>query len=121
MTIRTLLAAAAAVSALCSAAVSQDPPPVGAKALSRPSQEVRGKPGKDKSAPAKQELLRGLGYVGVPAKPPTQEELRKRRDAKLAGAWVKNAAWISDYDQAREVAKAKDQKIFAYFTRSDFS
>ena len=105
MTIRTLLAAGAAVSALCGAAVSQDPPPAGAKGWARPAQ-------------AEKEALRGLGYVGGPVEPPTQEDLRRRRDEKLAGAWIKNAAWISDPDQAREVAKAKGQKIFAYFTRS---
>lgn len=46
------------------------------------------------------------------------EELAKRRDQKLAEPWLKKAAWITDYDKAREQAKKSGKVIFAYFTRS---
>lgn len=46
------------------------------------------------------------------------EELIKRRDQKLAEPWLKKAAWITDYDQAKEEAKKSKKIIFAYFTRS---
>jgi len=49
---------------------------------------------------------------------PSQEDLIGRRDAKLAEPWVKNAAWITDYDEAQRVANETGKKIFAYFTRS---
>ena len=43
-----------------------------------------------------------------------QERLKK----KLAGAWVKNAAWITDLDEAKASATKSGKQIFAYFTRS---
>lgn len=50
--------------------------------------------------------------------PPTQEELVKRRDEKMAEAWVRNAAWFTDYDEARKTAAEQSKQILAYFTRS---
>ncbi len=49
---------------------------------------------------------------------PSQEELIRRRDAKLAEPWVAKGGWISDYDKARSLAKKKNKLIFTYFTRS---
>lgn len=38
--------------------------------------------------------------------------------AKLESPFVKNAAWVTDYDEARKQAKEGNKLIFAYFTRS---
>jgi len=46
------------------------------------------------------------------------EELKKRRDAKLAEAWLKSAPWITDFDKAKDEAFDQEKLIFAYFTRS---
>jgi len=37
---------------------------------------------------------------------------------KLTKDFVKNAAWVTDYEEARTRAKAENKLIFAYFTRS---
>lgn len=50
--------------------------------------------------------------------PPTVEELKNRRDAKLKSAFLKAAPWTTDYDAAQEKAFDEDKLIFAYFTRS---
>ncbi len=46
------------------------------------------------------------------------EELKQKRDKKLAEAWYKANDWTSDYDEARKRAKDSGKIIFAYFTRS---
>ena len=74
-----------------------------------PAQEEAKKPQKMRAAPL---TMMAAG----PA--PTQEQLVERRDAKLAEAWIDKAAWILDYDVARETARKEKKKIFAYFTRS---
>ena len=72
-----------------------------------------------KDAPKKAVRAVRLTAAGLGArKPPTQDELKQRFDEKSAGAWLKNANWITDYDKARELAKASGKQIFAYFTRS---
>lgn len=48
----------------------------------------------------------------------SQEELVSRREAKLAEAFIKNADWVTDYDQALGMAKQSGKPIFAYFSRS---
>ena len=60
--------------------------------------------------------LAGLGRAG--AQQPTQEQLKKQRDEKLALPVFKKAGWIFDYDQARAEAKKTGKPIFAYFSRS---
>ena len=55
---------------------------------------------------------------GGNAKPPSQEELKSRYAAKLEGAWIKKARWITDFDQARSAARESGNQILAYFTRS---
>jgi hypothetical protein len=50
--------------------------------------------------------------------PPTQEELKERRDAKLKEAFVTKAPWVIDFDKAREESAKSAKFIFAYFTRS---
>lgn len=47
-----------------------------------------------------------------------QEELKKKRDEKIAAEVFQKAPWIFDYDQARAAAKQSGKPIFAYFTRS---
>ena len=47
-----------------------------------------------------------------------QAELIKKRDAKLAEPFLKNAEWVTDYDQALKTAAESKKLIFAYFTRS---
>ncbi len=46
------------------------------------------------------------------------QSLQKRLEKKLAGAWVKKAAWITDFDEAKASANKGSKQIFAYFTRS---
>jgi hypothetical protein len=45
-------------------------------------------------------------------------ELEDSLQAKLDKPFVKNAAWITDYEQAQAKAKELKKPIFAYFTRS---
>jgi hypothetical protein len=49
---------------------------------------------------------------------PSQEELIKRRDAKLAEAWVSEGGWITDLQKALTEAKEGGKLILAYFSRS---
>ena len=51
-------------------------------------------------------------------KPPTQEELTQRLEAKLGEAWLKKVDWVLDYDEALAAAKKQNKLIFGYFTRS---
>ena len=50
--------------------------------------------------------------------PPTQEELKTRREKKLASEFLQNGNWITNYDKARTEAKKSKKVIFTYFTRS---
>ncbi|MBI2898795.1 MAG: hypothetical protein HYY17_01280 [Planctomycetes bacterium] len=59
-----------------------------------------------------------LALAGRVLAQPSQEELIKKRDAKLAEEWLKSGGWITDYDKVREEAKKANKLIFAYFTRS---
>jgi hypothetical protein len=54
----------------------------------------------------------------LPAQEKSQEDLTKLRAEKLAKDVFKKAAWVADYDKAREQAKRENKLIFAYFTRS---
>ena len=49
---------------------------------------------------------------------PSPDELQSRYDAKLEGSWLKNAAWVLDFEEAKKQAAADGKQIFAYFTRS---
>lgn len=60
----------------------------------------------------------GLGLAPAVAAQDEQAELIAKREKKLEGEWLKNAAWITDYDEARAEAKATGKPVFAYFTRS---
>lgn len=45
-------------------------------------------------------------------------ELQRKLEAKLGEAWIRNAGWITDFDQAKAEAKRRGTQIFGYFTRS---
>lgn len=76
--------------------------------------------------------LCGPGHAQEPARPirpmpaasgqqqqqPSQADLIKKRDEKLALEVFKKAPWTFDYDAAREQAKKEGKLIFAYFSRS---
>lgn len=47
-----------------------------------------------------------------------QDKNQAKYEAKLAGAWLKKAPWVTDYDVARATADEKGLPILAYFTRS---
>jgi hypothetical protein len=59
-------------------------------------------------------LAGGLLLGGLAA----QQDFAAKRDAKLESAFLKNATWVTDYDQALALAKQEKKLIFAYFTRS---
>ena len=46
------------------------------------------------------------------------ESMQAKLDAKRKQPFLSKAPWTTDYDKARESAKASDKPIFAYFTRS---
>jgi hypothetical protein len=52
------------------------------------------------------------------AQGPDQETLKANLKKKLDAAFVAKAAWITDYDKAREESKKSGKAIFSYFTRS---
>ncbi len=54
----------------------------------------------------------------TPTQPPVQDEVKKLRAEKLAKPVFKQAAWRTDYDQARAEAKKDGKLILVYFTRS---
>ena len=47
-----------------------------------------------------------------------EASLAEKRDQKLKSAFLKNAEWLTDYDEARRKAGEDGKAIFAYFTRS---
>jgi hypothetical protein len=56
-----------------------------------------------------------LALLAAPALAQTNEE---KLEKKMAKPFVSNITWETDYDKAREKAKAENKLIFAYFTRS---
>ncbi len=64
-----------------------------------------------------------LGLAGLlgwtsPAAIPQASPMEARLQAKLQEPWLKKAAWITDYDDAKAASKEQGKPIFAYFTRS---
>ena len=49
---------------------------------------------------------------------PSQEDLVQRRTAKLAKPVFQSAAWLTDFDAAKQQAKEQQKLILTYFTRS---
>ncbi|HXX94841.1 MAG TPA: hypothetical protein VEN81_14535 [Planctomycetota bacterium] len=50
--------------------------------------------------------------------PVLAQSLEEKLDKKLASDFLKKAAWITDYDKAREESKKSGKAIFGYFSRS---
>jgi len=46
------------------------------------------------------------------------QSMEERLEAKLKKPFLKNAAWVHDFAEAKKTAKAENKVIFAYFTRS---
>ncbi|MHC4972125.1 MAG: hypothetical protein ACYTG3_07320 [Planctomycetota bacterium] len=46
------------------------------------------------------------------------QSLEERLEAKLKKPFLKNAAWVHDFAEAKGKAKEQGKVIFAYFTRS---
>jgi hypothetical protein len=46
------------------------------------------------------------------------QSMEERLEAKLKKPFLKNAAWVHDFAEAKKKAKAENRVIFAYFTRS---
>lgn len=46
------------------------------------------------------------------------DDLQGKLDKKLSEGWIKDPAWITDYDEALKEAKKTGKPIFGYFTRS---
>ena len=59
-----------------------------------------------------------LGSVVMLAASAAAQDLQAKKEAKLAEPWLKNAAWILDFDEAKAGAAKSGKPIFAYFTRS---
>lgn len=55
-----------------------------------------------------------LAFVAAAA----AQDLQANLDQKLAKPFFKNAAWITDFGEAKRKAKELQKPIFAYFTRS---
>jgi hypothetical protein len=59
-----------------------------------------------------------LAPAATAQKAPSQEQLIKLRDEKLALPVFQKAPWSFDYDKVRAEAKKSGKLIFAYFSRS---
>lgn len=59
-----------------------------------------------------------LLLTAAQTQPPSQEQLKANLEAKLKAPFLSKAEWVTDYDKARESAKATGKPIFAYFSRS---
>jgi len=46
------------------------------------------------------------------------QSLEDRYAKKMASPFVKNVAWVQDFDAAKKLAKKEKKVIFAYFSRS---
>lgn len=47
-----------------------------------------------------------------------QVELQKKFDRKMEKPFIAHGKWLTDYDQARKLAKQEGKLLFVYFTRS---
>jgi hypothetical protein len=64
-------------------------------------------------------LFRGaLALLALGSPAAAQQSLEEKRDQKLKSPFLSKAAWITDYDKAREESRKTGRVIFAYFTRS---
>ena len=65
-------------------------------------------------------LLGSVLWLGPLAPSAAQEtdDLQAKLDDKLAKSFVTHGNWITDYDEARRIAKEEGKLMFVYFTRS---
>ncbi|MEZ6188840.1 MAG: hypothetical protein R3F62_28030 [Planctomycetota bacterium] len=65
-------------------------------------------------------LLGALLLAGGLAAPAAAQggDLQGKLDKKLAEGWIKDPAWITDYDEAKAKSSESGKLIFGYFTRS---
>lgn len=47
-----------------------------------------------------------------------QAELQEKFDHKMENPFVAHGNWLTDYEQARKIAKQEGKLMFVYFTRS---
>ena len=62
--------------------------------------------------------MRALMVFVAMALPAFGQDMEAKLAEKLAEPFLKKAAWITDYDKAREESKKSGKFIFAFFTRS---
>lgn len=64
------------------------------------------------------DLVRAGLVLALLSVPTFAQDFEANLENKMAKEFVKNAAWETDYDKARERAATDGKLIFAYFTRS---
>jgi hypothetical protein len=64
------------------------------------------------------DLVRAGLVLALLSVPTFAQDFEANLEKKMAKEFLKNAAWETDYDKARERAAADGKLIFAYFTRS---
>lgn len=75
----------------------------------------QGEPLPPPAAPARP----AIKLVAAPApQEPSQEELKKWREEKLAKPVFRRAPWLFSFEEAKQKAAAEDELILVYFTRS---
>ena len=56
--------------------------------------------------------------LAAPSAAQEPDDLQAKLEDKLAKSFVAHGGWITDYDQARQIAKEEGKLMFVYFTRS---
>jgi hypothetical protein len=59
-----------------------------------------------------------LGWAATSAAQLDEAQLVRLRDETLRKPFLAGARWVTDYDEARALARKEQKPIFAYFTRS---
>lgn len=62
--------------------------------------------------------MRTLTLLLVLAAASRAQSLEEKYAKKLASPFIKKAAWVLDFDEAKKKAKESGKVLFAYFTRS---
>ncbi len=64
-------------------------------------------------------LAAGLALTpALPGQEPDVEALKAKLEHKLESPFIEFGGWITDFDVAKEKAKAEGKLIFVYFSRS---
>ena len=56
--------------------------------------------------------------LGLASAAAAQDAMTEKRDKKLKSEFLAKAAWLTDFEKAREESKKSGKPIFGYFTRS---